>query len=482
MRWPTESDDDDDWMGIDCECLSDDETGNCICTADCPHCYNNSSSSDDTSEDSDTSMEYESEEEEARMEITKRQKSLKGNSADKNHHHHRRHARLGKRKHASGVVVVKDEGMLLLKRYNECLGLEDKPECNNFPEDSNNNRKPMNEKSPANIKQEILDTPVSGGVHSQTDDDSMDESEIPSTDVKNAIIINDNNNSHTNIKHSPKTSEPTIVRPIPTNPFQIPNQQQIRSNFLPSLSSDHTGLLTFLDEEGKRRAAMNVAQANFNNVLQNFANGKDLSTPLNAGQDTSGRDQQRFQRPVYPNSEFRRTSAPACLWSTVSMLNNSSTASSNMVNINEAIMNNTTSAVPNLSATQLQLFQKLFGRQSDMLGACGTKSPSTSSSPDSGLGHESQESSHHHNETINSSINIPTTSTTNNNNNNEVAAAIAAATVAAAAATVSSTTMNPSTSLSFPNSSTLPWPWLNTSTASSSSSTSTGFPRLIFIK
>uniref|UniRef100_A0AC34FMW7 Uncharacterized protein n=1 Tax=Panagrolaimus sp. ES5 TaxID=591445 RepID=A0AC34FMW7_9BILA len=330
-------------------------------------------------------------------------------------------------------------------------------------ENSNNN----SEKSSTTIKQETLDPPVSGGVHSQTDDDSMDESEIPNSDVKNTIISNDNNN----IKHSPKSSESTIVRPIPTNPFQIPNQQ-FRSNFIPSLSSDHTGLLTFLDEEGKRRAAMNVAQANFNNALQNFANGKDLSTPLNTGQDATGRDQ-RFQKPVYPNSEFRRTSAPACLWSTVSMLNNSSTAPGNMVNINEAIMNNTTSAVPNLSATQLQLFQKLFGRQSDMLGGCGTKSPSTSSSPDSGLGHESQESSHpHQSETSipNSNINIPTTSSTNNSNNNEVAAAIVAAT-----STVSTATINPSTSLSFPNPSTLPWPWLNTSTASSSSSTSTAY-------
>uniref|UniRef100_A0AC35F4X5 Uncharacterized protein n=1 Tax=Panagrolaimus sp. PS1159 TaxID=55785 RepID=A0AC35F4X5_9BILA len=320
----------------------------------------------------------------------------------------------------------------------------------------------MDKKCPTTIKQEILDPPVSGGVHSQTDDDSMDESEIPGNDVKNSNISNENNNIHTNIKHSPKTSEPSIVRPIPTNPFQIPNQQ-IHSNFIPTLPSDHTGLLTFLDEEGKRRAAMNVAQANFNNALKNFANGKDIPIPLNTGQDIVGIDR-NFPRPVYPNSEFRRTSAPACLWSTVSMLNNSSTAPNNLVNINEAIMNQTTSAVPNLSATQLQLFQKLFGRQSDMLGACGTKSPSTSSSPDSGLGHESQESHHHHQNETNSSINIPTTSTTNNNSNNsnDVAAAIAA--TVAAAATVSTAAINSSTSLSFPNSSTLPWPWLNTST------------------
>lgn len=231
--------------------------------------------------------------------------------------------------------LEKDESMLLLKRYNECLGLEDKPECNNFTKDSNNNRKSRDGKSPTVIKQEILDTPVSGGVHSQTDDDSMDESEIPNNETKNPNISNENK-ILANIKHSPKNSEPSIVRPIPTNPFQIPNQQ-MRSNFTPSLSSDHTGLLTFLDEEGKRRAAMNVAQANFNKALQNFANGKDISTPFNPGQDTIGIDR-NFSRPIYPNSEFRRTSAPACLWSTVSMLNNSSTAPSNMVNINEAIM------------------------------------------------------------------------------------------------------------------------------------------------
>ena len=238
------------------------------------------------------------------------------------------------------MELERDESMLLLKRYNECLGLEDKPSCNNFGEDSNNNnRKVMDGQGPT-IKQEIMDTPVSGGVHSQTDDDSMDESEGHNGDT-NGDVSHENNN-YTNVKMSPKavpslshSSEPGIVRPIPTNPFSIPNQQ-MRTNFIPSLPSDHTGLLTFLDEEGKRRAALNAAQANFNNALQNFANGKDISANLNIKHELNG--DKVYPKPSYPNSEFRRTSAPACLWSAVSMLNNPSVSASNMANINEAVL------------------------------------------------------------------------------------------------------------------------------------------------
>ena len=91
-----------------------------------------------------------------------------------------------------------------------------------------------------------------------------------------------------------------------------------------------------------------------------------------------------------------------------------------------------------------------------MHGPCTTKSPSTSSSPDSGLGHEANEPQ---NESSNSSA--PTTST----NNNDSSATVAALAAAVAASMSNDTAPQPPGITSFSNPSSLPWPWLNSGTS-----------------
>lgn len=221
--------------------------------------------------------------------------------------------------------LERDEGLLLLKRYNECLELEDKPGCREFNSDSNNNKK-SEEGKDQDLKKNSLDTPSSGGNHSQTDDESMDES-----DLTNVVVDgNDDENRKRNGTISPKNAsnlnclqnseEPTIVRPIPTNPFSLSNQQRRSPYIAPIPPTDHTGLLTFLDE-AKRRAF---------NTPQPVSMKKDV-LDINLDKD----HKKDSDRSVYPNAEFRRTSAPACLWSAVSMLNN---PPNNQNNINDLLM------------------------------------------------------------------------------------------------------------------------------------------------
>uniref|UniRef100_A0AC34QGF6 ETS domain-containing protein n=1 Tax=Panagrolaimus sp. JU765 TaxID=591449 RepID=A0AC34QGF6_9BILA len=331
--------------------------------------------------------------------------------------------------------LEKDESLLLLKQYNECLDLEDKPTCRNLTNDTNNNQ---NSEGVNDLKKvNNLDTPLSGGNHSQTDDESMDESELAVAAAENDIKPRpDMPTKSIEMPTIAESNEAVIIRPIPTNPYFLSMKQEHPPFVAPPIPpADHTGLLTFLDET--KRQAFNARP------------------PITIKSEENDKDD---KRPVYPNAEFRRTSAPACLWSAVSMFNNPPTTQSTL---NNSFMN-PTSVIPPLSTSQLALLQKLFGRQMDM-GPCTTKSPSTSSSPDSGLGHESNESQ------VDSSLNVPTTSTATTENR------VTAALAAAVAATVANDSAPPTSGItSFPTSTTLPWSWLNTIPTSTTSHANTG--------
>lgn len=208
------------------------------------------------------------------------------------------------------------DDLLLLKRYKECLGLNDKPPPKD-EDDSISKHEKLHKASKFLVDSVILkrDTKMPT-LDERPDSDGISEgSPLSDPDSDTNENVKDANDAKEKKKPAAE-GQHTIFRPIPTNPFHLNVPPQ--PPFTAHMTRDHPGLLTFLDE-AKRRAALAAANVK--------TNGNGMPSALtNAPKGTSPpvEKKAKLERPLphYPNAEFRRTSAPACLWSASSLFNN----------------------------------------------------------------------------------------------------------------------------------------------------------------